>query len=66
MHACVRACVCACVTKEREGDSLGPLRSTCNRISVVEAVPIRTETVCKQTEAVRKRSKYGVHLYTAG
>ena len=34
-------------------------------ISVVEAVPIRTETVRKWTEVVRKRCKHGVHLQQA-
>ena len=32
---------------------------------VVEAVPIRTETVRKRTETVRKRCKHGVHLHQA-
>ena len=35
------------------------------RNPVVEAVPVRTEKVRKQTEAVHKRCKYGVHLQQA-
>ena len=42
-------------------------RRTCTicGISVVEVVPIRTETVRRRTEAVRKRCKYGVRLQQA-
>ena len=36
-----------------------------NGISVIEAVPIRTETLCKRTEAVHKWCKDGVRLQQA-
>ena len=42
-----------------------PFQSVLGRNPVVEAVPIQTETVCKWTEAVRKRCKDGVRLQQA-